>query len=90
MERAYFRVRKWWENEDRPTLFELHRHAVAVGTLAVCLAGLVVGTADETFDLHLAKGMADVRVEPHDNWLERHIQEVVHDIGVQAEQAEQG
>ena len=90
MEKTYLRVRDWRESDNWPTLLEAHWKVGVAAALAVSAAAVGVGIVDQVFDLHLGKDMASARVEPHDNWLERHMQEAIHDIGVQAAQAEQG
>ena len=82
-EHAYVQARDLWSR--RPSLFEFHFYTLP---LALIIGGTAIGMADEALGLHIARDMAQVQVEPHSNIVDRSIERVIHDMGVQAQQAE--
>ena len=86
MERVVDRAKHLWEN--RPSMLELQWELgwrLAMGSAVVALA---VGVADDSLDLHLADRMSHVKVDPTSNVIVQEVQQFVHEVGVQARQAE--
>jgi hypothetical protein len=82
-ERVVDAIRTRWE--DRPDLFTMQYYYLP---LAVIYAGFGIGLADETFHTHIAESMAEVRVNPNANFVERNLQALVRQIGKAGVQAE--
>ena len=77
------RAGELWRN--RPSALEVHFYYLPMALMAGSLA---VSMADETFHLRLAHAMAEVRVDQHDGFIERTFEHAVHEVGVEAQKAE--
>lgn len=78
------RAAQAWQN--RPSLGEIAFIYLPVGMI---LAGAGVAIADEALELHLAKRMANVRVNESRNEVVQEFQKIVQQIGEQAVKAEE-
>ena len=69
---------------NRPSLFELQLELMWRIPIVVVLGSVAVATADNILGLGIAREMAEVKVNSDANGFHQLVQEVVHELGVQA------
>jgi|GEM_PF-2895235 len=68
--RGYDYIRKRWEDENRPGLFEFHYYYIpaAIGATLVW-GGMGIGVVDGVVGTHIADDLANIEITPDSSWL---------------------
>lgn len=85
-ERTALRLKDMWDN--RPSFWEMHSEVLMRAVMYSSFVAIGVGVADDALDIHIADRMAEVRVNPNQNFVVQEAQWLVSEVGKMAQDVE--